>query len=270
MTIEDVIQKFSNYANVWSEQQGGGPSDISLTLPGYEQLGVTYTPAITTYKEMSGQSTKDVALCSQTFTNTSNAPQNEFIVLSGGLERWGSWQFTRGASFTGRGIFNIDKPSRPAFLNVDSDTEVPLKPGETVKITATSSWDVNHPFMVKPRFQVTATLMVNQLQTTQPFEVEIDLSGYLGVITKNPINDNNISLHHVARILQRSYSPYIQVDGRQVKILHCGEFKAQYGTGRYIHIKAQSLDFPNLVEEFNIYPPLEGSQGITLPINCGC
>jgi hypothetical protein len=145
----------------------------------------------------------------------------------------------------------------PAFLVNQPAISLPLG-DDTLTISEKQPLAVDHPFTIRPRFKVKTTLMVKQRQWTRCFDIKRTLSGYVGVTTSQPVNGKFMSLHHVARILERYDSPFIDVKGNEVTVFDNGMLMVSYALEPYIHILAESLDIPGLVEEYHIYNPQIG------------
>ncbi len=253
--ITDVISLFGEYAQMWSNQQGGGHSRISLVLPGYESYALSRSKAETKYYPPTNQTETAVAISSNTYTNTGKHPKEICLTLEGETDNWAKFVASVGASAGGKRLLDIDMPTDvPAFLVNQSAISLPLG-DDTLTISERQTWAVNHPFTIRPRFKVKATLMVKKRNWKRCFDIKHTLSGYIGVITSQPINGKFMSLHHVARILERYDSPYFEVNGEKVTIFANGMLTASYALEPYIHIVAESLDIPGLVEEYDIYNP---------------
>ncbi|ANN35812.1 hypothetical protein A9498_31110 (plasmid) [Bacillus thuringiensis serovar coreanensis] len=264
--ITDVMALFSEYAHKWSQQRGGGSGRIALSLPGYESYAFSVSDDETMYYAPKEEEETTVDIASHTFTNTDKRSMDMCIELDGEVENSAQFMAPAGASEGGKRLLNITMPTDiPSFLVNQPAISLPL--GEDkVTISEKQPFVVNHPFTIRPRFKVTATLKAKQKQSTRCFDIKSVLSGYVGVLTSEPVNGQTMSLHHVARILERFYSPYIKADRDQVALFVNGVLTTLSAYEPYIHIVEESLDIPDLVEEYDIYnPQIGGDMGAIIP-----
>lgn len=250
--VTDLIELFGRYANQWSQQRGGGNSKLSFMLPGFEHLAFTSFTKPVKYDEPTILMPKDVAVSSNTYTNTGNQPLDITIGLMGILKNWLHLKVNEGTSEAGKRFLNIDLPNDiPSFLN---EQLIPIG-GALHESSHMQSWEVNHPFTINPKFKVTATLMIKTKKVTRLFEIQRILSRYIAIHTSQAINGHLTSLHHVSRFLKDYFSPYIQVDGNKVTVTDKGKLQSLFGIEQYIHIQGKSLSNPNIKEDYNIYNP---------------
>ncbi|MBF7150792.1 hypothetical protein [Bacillus toyonensis] len=250
--VTDLIELFGRYANQWSQQRGGGNCKLSFMLPGFEQLAFTSFTKPIKYDDPTIHIPEDVAVASNTYTNTGNQPLDVTIGLIGTLKNWLHIKVNEGTSEAGKRFLNIDLPNDiPSFLN---EQLIPI--GVALHESShMQPWEVNHPFTINPRFKVTATLMIKTKKVTQLFEMQRILSRYIAIHTSQAINGHLTSLHHVSRMLKDYFSPYIQVDDNKVTVTDKGKLQSLFGIEQYIHIQGKSLSNPNIKEDYNIYNP---------------
>ncbi|MES1054351.1 hypothetical protein FOA24_37255 [Bacillus thuringiensis] len=262
--ITDVMALFSEYANKWSQQRGGGWGRIALSVPGYESYAFSVSDDETMYYAPTEEEETTVEIASHTFTNPDKRPMDMCIALDGEVENSAQFMASAGASEGGKRLLHVAMPTDiPSFLANQPAISLPL--GEDkVTISEKQPFVVNHPFTIRPRFKVTATLKVKQKQLTRCFDIKSVLSGYVGVLTSEPINGQMMSLHHVARILEQYYSQYIEVDRDQVALFVNGVLTTLSAFEPTIHIVAESLDIPGVVEEYDIYNPQTGENIVDL------
>ncbi|MCR6850465.1 hypothetical protein [Bacillus sp. IBL03825] len=252
MTTIDIVELFGNYANKWSEKQGGGENNISLILPNYEYYAVQDYFKNIEFSEPTSPVKTEIKLASETYSNTGTTPKEINIEMSGDVNYLGKWTLDNGASTFGKNLVDIFPSNDP--INVDKSS-FSLRVGESTTRKNLVNWEFNYPHVIRPRFKITANLMVKMNVIKRTFKVARDLSGYVAVLLKKPNGSVQISFHHVAAILQRYYSPYFKIDGVDVTLFNNGSFEGTYFTEPYIHVVASSLDIPNLTEEYNLYFP---------------
>ncbi|MEB8648097.1 hypothetical protein P4G96_04080 [Bacillus cereus] len=286
MNFKDVTEIFTDYANQWSKQNGGGEVEISLILPGYEPYAVKSSTSITKYhskkrknKSHCHHSTehkrhefeddfylsahhpikgkkREIILASETYLNTGCHEKKVKIDLEGKVKSSGEWKILDGATLSGNAPIFVNTDGHKQ-VSIDQTNPLSLYIGKTEKLEGLDFITTNRHFTIRPRFQITATLKAKEKHFTQLFDVETDLSGYVVILQKQKDGNVKKSFHHVGAILQRYYSPYIQVNESNVTLLSKGTFKATTLEDFYIHVKAQSIDIPDLMEEFNIYDIIE-------------
>ncbi|WP_324656834.1 hypothetical protein [Bacillus cereus] len=251
MSIKDVTELFSNYANQWNQQNGGGSYQFSLLQPGYESYAVKSSNDQTTYYPARGIQQKEIELATLTYTNTSSEPKEVNIELAGEIENSGEWILPEGAFLSGKTPINVDVYGHDTVA-IDQ-TPISIYVGDTEKLTRLQRIVTHRKYTILPRTKVTATLRAKQKYFTQPFDVKTDLSGYLTIIQKLANGNSDTSMHHVAAILQRYYSPYIQVNDTDVTLSSKGTFTGITFVDAYIHIETENLDVPGVVESYNLY-----------------
>ncbi|MDT3497621.1 hypothetical protein NLU03_25655 [Bacillus toyonensis] len=250
--VTDLVELFGRYANQWCQQRGGGNSKLSFMLPGFEHLALTSFTKPVKYDEPTIHMPEDVAIASNTYTNTGNQPLDVTIGLIGTLKNWLHLKVNEGTSEAGKRFLTIDLPNDiPSFSN---EQFIPIG-GALHESSHMQSWEVNHPFTMNPNFKVTATLMIKTKKVTRLFEIQRILSRYIAIHTSQAINGHLTSLHHVSRMLKDYFSPYIQVDGNKVTVTDKGTLQSLFGIEQYIHIQGTSLSNPNIKEDYHIYNP---------------
>ncbi|MGX5576448.1 hypothetical protein [Bacillus toyonensis] len=256
MSSKDIINVFNNYANKWSQRENGGISEISLVLPGFEEHALkTSFPIRTIYGDIH-EDEKIVSLATTTIENPYDVEQEEYITLSSNVEEWGRWKFTDVATISGNHVIEVDMPQDIVIPPLGTGKKIPIRLlNEEVQQSGLRTWSVKHPFKLNPRTRVTATLQVKQKEIKRSFSVEQNLSGYLGVITEHLVDNSNISLHQIKRILKCHYHPLIRVTDNGVIIISKGDFSALITLEQMIQIKIEHLDCPEMHEEYLIYNP---------------
>lgn len=261
MNSKDIIELFSNYANKWSQQQNGGNSEISLILPGFEEYAVKAGFPIRTLYDAIQENEKVVSVGTTTLENTFDVPQQEYITLAADVEEWGAWKFTDVATSLGNHVVKVDMPHDMVIPALGDRRKVPIHLlNEEVRHSGLRTWSVKHPFELNPRTRVIATLQVKQKEIKRDFSVETDLSGYLGIITEHLVNKHHMSLHHIKRVLQCYHHPLVRITDSGVTLTSNGDFSALFSIEQMLHIKIESLDCPEMTEEYTIYNPETGKK----------
>ncbi|MCR6789931.1 MULTISPECIES: hypothetical protein [Bacillus cereus group] len=297
--FKDVTELFTDYANQWSRQNGGGKPEISLIVPGYEAYAVTSSDDRTIYHHpkkkkreksrshhgcssenqeriyedtyetnlsfnhdpnLMEECEKEIELATETYENASCHEKKIKIQIGGNVENYGEWFVYEGATLSGKDLLSIDVFGHEP-VDIDQ-VPVSLHPGEIEVLKRPLEVDTYRSYKIRPRSKVTATLKVKQKHFKQCFDVETDVSGYVAIIQKQKDCDVQTSFHHVAAILQRYYSPFIRINGDEVTLLCKGVFKGVKITDIYIHIQIESLDIPGLIEEYNIYDVNQRNIGV--------
>ncbi|MGH0945160.1 hypothetical protein ACQVTS_29235 [Bacillus mycoides] len=265
MSSKDIINLFNNYSNRWSQRENGGASEISLVLPGFEEYALkTRFPIRTTYDDIH-EDLKIVPVATNTIENPYDVPQQEYINLAADVEEWGRWKFTDVATSVGNHVVKVDMPHDMVIPALGDRRKVPIHLlNEEAQHSGLRTWSVKHPFELNPRTRVIATLQVKQKEIKRDFSVENNLSGYLGVITEHLVNNHHMSLHHIKRVLQCYHHPLIRITDSGVTLTSNGDFSALFSIEQMIHIKIESLDCPEITEEYTIYNPETGKKLIRI------
>nr|AAL26870.1 crystal protein NT32KD [Bacillus thuringiensis serovar dakota] len=265
MAIENIMDLIEDYAQQWSEQHGGGRSEIRFLDSSFANKAFQVGKDSTTYLEPTEQEMPDIKLDTQVFTNDLTSPQTIQFNMQGEADTWQKWRIQDGAIELGRRRFDVE----PLYTSTEIANPLSLFLDDTLTIAGKTPFSVeNRDYMVRPRFKITATLMATPKLSTRAFDVKRDITGYIELFRDLASGDRQESLHNVGAIFQRYYSPYIEVDGKTVTLRNRGEYQSLDVSNCYIHLLGESLDIPGLKEEYNIYNLSNGNgQGGIIPNN---